>query len=121
MMIARRRALIVRNSFISRLARISDISQQADAPKGAVQIIHEGATFMLPIADVIDIGAERARLEKEAGKLTGEIAGIDKKLANKNFVEKAPPAVVEEQKTRRSDFEAQLEKLGAALERLRGL
>lgn len=106
---------------LKRLARLSDISSADAAPKGAVQIVHEGDTFALPLADIIDIGAEKARLEKEQAKVRAEIDGIDKKLANKKFVERAPAKVVEEQHTRRVDFEAQIEKLTAALERLDAL
>ena len=106
---------------LKRLARLSDIAGVDAAPKGAVQIVHEGDTFALPLADIIDIGAEKARLEKEQAKVRAEIDGIDKKLANKNFVERAPAKVVEEQHTRRVDFEAQIEKLNAALERLEAL
>ncbi len=109
------------SKLICRLARVSDISQKADAPKGAVQIVHGEATIALPLAGVIDIDAEGARLDKEIAKAASEIAGIDKKLANKNFVERAPKEVVEEQHTRRADFETQIEKLKAALERLKGL
>ena len=75
----------------------------------------------LPVADFIDIAAEKARLVKEKDKATKEIAGIDKKLANKNFVDKAPAEVVEEQHTRRANFEAQLTTLDAALARLADL
>ncbi|CAK9042042.1 Valine--tRNA ligase (Valyl-tRNA synthetase) (ValRS) [Durusdinium trenchii] len=98
-----------------------EMLQADEAPKGAVQIIHEGATFALPLGDVIDIAAEKARLTKEIDKATKEIAGIEKKLANKNFVDKAPAKVVEEQHTRRAGFEEQVEKLNVALQRLETL
>lgn len=103
------------------LARLSSVSQEKEAPKGAVQVVHDGDTYFLPLADVIDIDAEKARLEKEIAKNNLEIEKIDKKLANESFVAKAPPKVVEEQKTRRADFELQLEKLNAALTRLMDL
>ena len=106
---------------LKRLARLSEISVVDAAPKGAVQIVHDGAIAALPVADFIDIGAEKARLEKEQAKANQEIAGIEKKLANKNFVERAPAKVVEEQHTRRKDFELQLEKISAALDRLKDL
>lgn len=109
------------DALIKRLARLSSIDRAAEAPKGAVQVIHEGATFALPLGDVIDIDAEKARLTKEIDKAAKEIAGIDKKLANKNFVDKAPAKVVEEQHTRRADHEEQVEKLNAALARLETL
>ena len=106
---------------IQRLARLSSIGKADTASKGAVQVIHEGATFALPLGDVIDIAAEKARLEKEVAKTTKEIAGIDKKLANKNFVDRAPKEVVDEQHRRKADYEAQLEKLNAAMARLKEL
>ena len=106
---------------LKRLARLSEIKNADAAPKGAVQIVHGGAVAALPVADFIDIAAEKARLAKEKDKAEKEIAGIDKKLANKNFVDKAPPAVVEEQHTRRANFEAELVTLDAALARLRDL
>ncbi len=105
---------------LSRLARLSEITAGAP-PKGAVQIVHGETTVALPLGGVIDIEAERARLDKEIAKAAKEIDGIDKKLANKNFVERAPKEVVEEQHMRRADFETQIEKLKAALERLKGL
>ena len=106
---------------IGRLARVEKFGKAADAPKGSVQLVHEGVTFALPLGDVIDIDAEKARLQKEIDKTTKEITGIDKKLANKNFVDKAPAKVVEEQHTRKTDFEAQLEKLNTAFARLEEL
>jgi len=106
---------------LSRLARLSDMTMADAAPKGAVQIVHGDAVAALPMAGVIDISAEKARLNKERDKAAKEIDNIDKKLANKNFVDKAPPAVVEEQHTRRTDFVTQIEKLDAALKRLEGL
>ena len=113
--------LVRHDEVLKRLARLSEISSADTAPKGAVQIVHGDAIAALPVADFIDIAAEKARLEKEQAKAQGEIAGIDKKLANKNFVERAPAKVVEEQHTRRADFEAQIEKLTAALKRLEAL
>ncbi len=106
---------------IARLARLTDVTTDRDSPKGAVQTVHDEATVALPIADVIDVGEEQARLEKEIAKVVGEITGIDKKLANKKFVERAPASVVEEQKTRRVDFEEQCEKFEKALQRLKEL
>ncbi|NNL87464.1 MAG: valine--tRNA ligase [Marinicaulis sp.] len=105
-------------NIISRLARLSEIKFVDSAPKGSVQIVLGETVIALPMEGVIDLDAERARLEKEIAKVSKEIDGIDKKLANKNFVDKAPKAVVEEQHTRRADFEVQLEKLKAALARL---
>ncbi len=113
--------LAAHEDVLMRLARLSDISTADAAPKGAVQIVHGGAVAALLVADFIDIAAEKARLAKEKDKAEKEIAGIDKKLANKKFVEKAPAEVVEEQHTRRAGYVEQLEKLDAALARLKDL
>ncbi len=113
--------LAAHGDLVSRLARLSVVTHSSEAPKGAVQIVHDGAVFALPLEGVIDIGAERARLEKEIAKAADEIARIDKKLANESFVAKAPPEVVEEQRARREDYAAQGEKFGLALARLNNL
>ncbi len=62
----------------------------------------------------------RQRLERETGKLEAEIAKLDKKLANEQFLPKAPEAVIEEQRARRQELVEKLEKIKAALERLKG-
>jgi valyl-tRNA synthetase len=72
----------------------------------------------LPLAGVIDIAAEKTRLQKEVGKLDGEVTGIDKKLGNEQFVAKAPEEVIEEQKARREAAIDRREKILEALKRL---
>ena len=106
---------------VKRLARLSDVTMADAAPKGAVQIVHGDGIAALPVADFIDLDAEKARLAKEQAKAEKEIATIDKKLGNVKFVERAPAEVVEEQKTRRAGYEAELEKLNGALKRLQDL
>jgi valyl-tRNA synthetase len=104
---------------IRRLARLSKIGFAAEPPKGSVQIVHGEATAALPLAGVIDIAAERTRLEREIGKAKAEIAKIDQRFANAEFVAKAPTAVIEENEHRKADFSATIEKLGAALKRIK--
>ena len=76
------------------------------------------ATLALPLAGVIDIDAERGRLKREIAKEDVEIDKIDKKLGNEQFVAKAKPEVIEEQRTRRAEAVARRERLEAALVRL---
>ena len=90
-----------------------------EAPKGAVRIVMDEATACLDIASLIDLKAELVRLDKEIVRLKGEIDGIDKKLANAQFVAKAPPEVIEEQHTRRTAAEAAVVKLSDALAQLK--
>ena len=103
---------------ILRLARLSDARTGAEIPAGAVQGVLDEATFVLPIADVIDVAQERARLAKEVAKAEGEIAKIDKKLSNEAFVAKAPEEVVEENRERRAEEAERRDRLAAALKRL---
>jgi len=76
------------------------------------------ATVLLPLAGVIDIAQEKARLSKEIAKLAGEIDKVEKKLSNEAFIAKANPAVVEEQRERRDEWAAAKTKLEDALARL---
>ena len=106
---------------IKRMARIEDISEATDAPKGAITIAVEGGTFCLPLADIIDVDAENARLSKAIEKLTKEAGGIKGKLSNEKFTAKAPVAVVEENRQRLISALDEIEKLEAAMKRLADL
>ena len=93
----------------------------AGVPKGAVQDVLDGATVILQVADVIDIGAEQARLAKEIGKLDGEIARVDRKLANPGFLAKAPPELVETEREKREEAVLAKARLRDAARRLAAL
>ncbi|MEM1381134.1 MAG: valine--tRNA ligase [Pseudomonadota bacterium] len=113
--------LEVQSPAIRRLARIENIAQRADPPKGAVQIVSGGTTYALPVADVIDLSAELARLDKEIAEAAAQLKKAEGKLGNERFVSKAPPAVVEEEKARVAKFSNELEQLSAAKKRLEAL
>ncbi|MEX1035884.1 MAG: hypothetical protein WDZ54_08005, partial [Sneathiella sp.] len=87
-------------------------------PKGALQFVHRGATVVLPLAGAMDIEAEKARLQKEIGKLSGYMTGLNKKLGNEKFVTNAPEEVVAGEKAKLKDAETQLAKLNDAAARL---
>jgi valyl-tRNA synthetase len=103
---------------VKRLARIEAISLAKTPPKGAAQIVLADVTAALPLAGVIDVDAERARLEREIARNEAEIAKVDARLANADFVAKAPPEVIEENRERKAAFEAAVKKLKAALKRV---
>jgi valyl-tRNA synthetase len=112
------RRLQAHDTVIRRLARVDRIAL-ADTPvKGAVQIITGSASFSLPLGDVIDVEAERARLLRELEKVGSDIAKIQAKLNNPQFVERAKEEVVEEQRERLAEAEALKAKTEAALARL---
>jgi valyl-tRNA synthetase len=103
-----------------RLARLSDISFAERAPQGAVQLIVRGEVAALPLKGVIDFAAEKARLEKEMARVTSDIARIDAKLGNADFVARAPEDVVEGEREKREEAEARRLKIDEALARLKG-
>jgi valyl-tRNA synthetase len=103
---------------IKRLARLSEISLADRAPKTSVQLLVRGEVAALPLEGVVDIAAERARLEKELGKLDGDIKKVDAKLGNADFLVRAPEEVVDEQKERREEALARKSKISEALTRL---
>jgi valyl-tRNA synthetase len=107
---------------VTGLARLSSAEViDGEIPKGALQDVVDEATIALPIADVIDVAQEKARLAKEIARLDGEIAKFEKKLSNESFLGKAPPEVVEEQKERCAEAVTAREKLTAAHKRLAAL
>ncbi len=103
---------------IKRLARLSDIAFAVQPPPESAQMIVRGTTVALPLAGVIDIAAEKARLAKEIGKEEKEVAKVDAKLGNADFIKRAPEEVVEENRERRQEALGRIDKMKAALSRL---
>jgi valyl-tRNA synthetase len=105
-------------SALQKLARLDSIAA-GDAPtKGAIQVVVDEATFVLPVADIIDLGAEKARLEKAFEKASKEAAALQGRLGNPAFAEKAKPEAVEQARADLADREQQMEKLKLALSAL---
>jgi len=100
------------------LARLSSISFADSVPRGSAQFVVGDIVAALPLGDVIDLAKERARLEKELGHAQAEIAKIDAKLGNADFMARAPEDVVDEQKERRGEAEALARRLHEAVSRL---
>jgi valyl-tRNA synthetase len=102
----------------SPLGRVSAISFADAPPAGAVQLLVRGEVAALPLAGVIDLAAERTRLEKEMAKVKGDIARVDAKLGNADFLARAPEEVVEGEREKREEAEARRLKIVEALARL---
>ncbi|WP_313009121.1 valine--tRNA ligase [Brevundimonas vesicularis] len=113
--IARHRDLILT------LGRVSEVGSADAAPTGAVTFVSGGSTIALSLAGIIDLTAERARLEKEIAAFDSDIGHVNKKLGNPNFVSRAAPEVVDEQRAKLAEAEAGKVKLQAALARLASL
>ncbi|PEQ13943.1 valine--tRNA ligase [Novosphingobium sp. PC22D] len=113
------RAVIERNpGAIDRLARLDGIAFEP-APAGAAMQIGAGdATLVIPLEGVIDIAAEKARLEKARAAALKEATALEGRLANPKFVEKAKPEAVEKARADHAHHAAEAERLGAALKRL---
>jgi valyl-tRNA synthetase len=112
---------------IRRLARLSGITAADSArrerlltAKSAIQVVAGGVVLSLDLAGTIDLDKERARLAKEAVGIAGEIDKVQRKLGNDQFLAKAKPEVVEEQRERLAEAEAALTRIRTALQRIGG-
>ena len=104
---------------IARLARAAAFGPLiGDIPKGSAQSVLDEATIVLPLAGLIDLDAERGRLDKERTKLLGEADKIARKLENADFVQRAPEEIVEENRERLSSMRDAAARLQAALLRI---
>ncbi len=103
---------------LRRMAKIEGAEFVTSAPKGAVQTVVDEATLILPIADIIDLDKERARLKKEIERLNSDLVKINAKLDNQDFMSRASDEIVEEQKQRKVTAETTLNKLSQALKHL---
>jgi valyl-tRNA synthetase len=108
------------SEFIKRMAKISDLRRSSVAKPGTVQLLVRGETAGLELSGLIDLAAERARLAKEMAKCDADIARVEAKLGNPNFVARAPEEVVEEEKEKREEAQLRKAKVAEALQRLEG-
>ncbi|HJD15203.1 MAG TPA: valine--tRNA ligase [Candidatus Enterococcus stercoripullorum] len=91
------------------------IATELAVPDMAMSQVITGATIYLPLANLINLTEEIARLEKELAKLDGEVKRVQGKLANERFVSKAPQAVVDQERAKEADY---LEKQKAVAQRI---
>jgi len=111
-------ALAANMAQIQQMARITEVTQVPEMPKGAITITAPQATFGLPLADIIDVAAEKTRLEKSMGKLAKELGGLRGRLNNPKFAISAPPEVLAETRANLEAREEEEAKLATALARL---
>ncbi|MFM7027178.1 MAG: valine--tRNA ligase [Chakrabartia sp.] len=103
---------------IARLARLDSVSAETAPEGGAIQLVVDEATFVLPLAGVIDLDAERTRITKAIEAASKEAASLAGRLNNPAFVEKAKPEAVEKARADHAEKAAEVERLQAALARL---
>ena len=106
--------------FLARLERITVLQPGEEAPESATALVGE-MKLLIPMAGLIDKAAELARLEKEIGKISADSARMQGKLANANFVDRAPAAVVQKERAKLAVQESAKAKLEEQLEKIRNL
>ncbi|MCF2869930.1 valine--tRNA ligase [Octadecabacter sp. G9-8] len=114
---AARTAWAGNEALIKRLARVDSLTE-GTAPKGSLTVGTKGATFALPLADIIDVDAEKARITKALGKVEKEAGGLRGRLGNPKFAANASADVVEEAKANLALRDEEIAQLSAALAQL---
>jgi valyl-tRNA synthetase len=107
-------ALFTHNrGMIEVLARLEklDIGQEFDIPRASASGVAQGCEIVVPLAGAVDLASELARLDKELAGLAADLAVVQKKLANRSFVERAPAEVVNRERERSRELDGAREKL----------
>ncbi len=92
-----------------------------DIPKGAATYLLDDIEIYVPLAGLVDISAELAKLEKQLAKQRQQLEKTEKKLANENFLANAPPAIVEKEREKRASLAAAITKIETTIARLRDI
>jgi valyl-tRNA synthetase len=106
--------------YVKTLARLSElrIGMNETKPKAAATGVITGAEVYVPLEGILDLAQERDRLMKEIAKISKDIDVFSRKLSNKDFVDKAPKAVVEKDTAKLEEFKVKREKLEQSLKML---
>ena len=107
--------------FICKLAYASGVEVRAELPEstdGMVSVITDNARMFMPMAELVDLEKERARMEKELANAKKQLDGQNAKLANENFVSRAPEKVVNAEREKKAKLEALIENLKESLKNL---
>ena len=108
--------------FYTKLASASEVevcASKDSVPENSVSVVAPGGEFLLPLDELVDKAKEIERLEKEQKRLEGEIKRVEGKLSNKGFTEKAPAAVVEEERKKGEQYKAMLATVLESLEKMK--
>jgi valyl-tRNA synthetase len=98
-----------------------EVNQNAARPKSSATAVVGAATLFVPLEGIIDFDLEARRLEKELNKLIKELATVSKKLANRNFLDKAPQDVVEKVRAKHASLQEKQQKLQSHLDRIKAI
>jgi valyl-tRNA synthetase len=110
-------------ALLERVGRVASISllDGSEQPPASATALHGDMQLLVPMKGLIDVAAERERLDKQRGKAEAELTKAKAKLGNERFVNNAPPAVVTQERERAAEFEKQLAQLAEQLEKLGAL
>ena len=97
--------------YVSQLVLAESFELDGERPRPAAANVVDGIDVLVALAGLIDLDAERARLEKEQKRLSGFITGLEKKLSNENFVARAPEDVVAKEREKLSSAQQDLERI----------
>ena len=117
----RRAAFEAGRSYICKLAYASDISVQDTAPEsadGMVSVVTDNARMFMPMAELVDLEKEKARIRKELANAEKQLAGQIAKLSNEKFVSRAPENIVNIEREKKAKLEALIDNLRLSLEHL---
>ena len=103
--------------YIKKLARVQNLTADPgiEKPKASVSAVIKDCEIFIPLEGLIDLDSERSRLKKEIERIQTSLTGINKKLSNEKFVQNAAPEVVEKERTKKQDWELNLNKLNEIL------
>jgi valyl-tRNA synthetase len=105
------------------LARVgtADFRQSGERPKGAATAVVGGMEIYLPLDESVNLDEERTRLSKEVSKIEVELARVQKKLANSDFISKAKAEVIQKEKEKAVQFEEKIRTLRSSLQKIEEL
>jgi len=107
--------------YVCQLARIDNIERVLEASADAATALAGETTVLVPLSDLIDVGVEKQRLGKDLEKMRGDLSRVAGKLANPSFVEKAPAAVVDKERTRQKELEDKIGRTESQLDKLQAM
>ncbi len=106
--------------YIKSLVRVENItiSKSAEKPPKSASAVVKSAEIFIPLEGIVNLEAEKERIEKEIQRLEGGLKGVNSKLTNEKFVANAPSDVVEKEKAKKSEWEEKITKLKEFLKEL---
>jgi valyl-tRNA synthetase len=104
---------------VRRMAKVGSIERGAAAGGGGAHaVLRGGAELFIPLAEMVDVAVERERLQKELDRVEGMLRGVEGKLSNEQFTDRAPAEVIEKEREKATNFRDQRDRLSSKLKSL---